>query len=147
MSSSSPAIPSGRVSWAKQVGGTRSDDGFAIAISAANEVLVGGTLISAVNFDAASYTTSDFSVDGFVAQLMPLPTPASVSLRSLRPGNQLEISGTVGKTVILQGTVDLKLPINWQPLTNFVLPTSLVLWTDPQASLIKQRFYRAVIQP
>jgi hypothetical protein len=135
--------PSGRVSWAKQVGGT---DGYAIAISAANEVLVGGTFSSSANFDAASYTSSGSS-DGFVAQLMPLPTAASVSLRSLRPGNQLEISGTVGKTVILQETADLRWPINWQPLTNFVLATSPVLWTNSQPSLTQQRFYRAVIQP
>lgn len=139
--------PSGQVLWAKQAGGTRADDGFAMATGPDSSILVGGSYSTMAYFDAASYTANESSVDGFLARLTATPSSASVNLSCVQPGNILEIRGTVGKTIIIQGTTELTAPINWQPLATFVLQTSPTLWTDSQAATLKRKFYRAVIQP
>jgi hypothetical protein len=135
------------VQWAKQAGGIRGDDGYAVAIGPDDEVVLAGAVFTTANFDDASYATSDFSTDGFIARLQPLPAPLSVRLRAIPPGTQLEISGSIGKTVTLQGSTSLRSPVPWQDLTNFVLTTSPVMWTDSLAGGLIQRFYRARIQP
>lgn len=137
----------GQVSWAKQAGGTRSDDGFALTASPGNDIAVGGSFSTSIYFDAASYNSDSGSVDGYLAHLSVSPATANVKLNCLWPGNRLEIHGTVGKTLILQSATDLTPPANWQPLTNFVLQTSPTVWTNLQTSPPSQRFYRAILQP
>jgi hypothetical protein len=138
---------SGQVSWAKQAGGTRADDGFALATGPESSIVVGGSYGTTAFFDGASYTANESSVDGFLANLTATPSAASVKLSCLQPGNVLEIRGTVGKTIIIQGATELATPIDWQPLATFVLQTSPTTWTDSQPATLKRKFYRTVIQP
>ncbi len=137
----------GQVSWAKQAGGTRADDGFALAAGGPNQVFVGGSFFSVASFDALAYSSNEGSADAFLARLGGEAIPAEVRLSNVRPGNQLQISGPAGSTVIIQATTDLGSPANWQPLTNLVLPGSVTTWTDPQPADLRHKFYRARIQP
>lgn len=137
----------GRVSWAKQAGGTRADDGFALAVGGPNQLFVGGSFFTGASFGSSAYSSNEGSVDAFLARLGGETISAEVRLSSLRPGNQLQISGPAGSTVIIQATTGLGSPANWQPLTNLVLPGSVTTWTDPQPADLRQKFYRALIQP
>lgn len=139
--------PSGQVSWAKQAGSTRSDDGFAVATGPNNEVFVGGSYSTTINFDAAAYTSNESSTDGYLACLRASATTPSVRLSCPWPGNRLEITGTVGQTIAVQSITDLTLQPDWQTLTNFVLQTSPTVFADPETTLVQRKFYRAVIQP
>jgi len=58
-----------------------------------------------------------------------------------RPGNAQEIGITaaVGKSYELQGSTNL---ILWDPLVQFALTNSPLLWIDPDASALARRFYR-----
>lgn len=137
----------GQVSWAKQAGGTRSDDGFALAVGAPDQVFVGGSFFSAASFDALAYSSNEGSGDAFLARLGGEAISAEVQLSCVRPGNQLQISGPAGSTVIIQATTDLRSPASWQPLTSLVLPAPVTTWTDPQPADLRQKFYRARLQP
>ena len=137
----------GQVIWAKQAGDTRSDDGYALAVGPANGLVIGGAFVSSMFFDGVAYPAGGSGTDGFVAQLGSPPEVARVSARYLQPGIQLEIRGTVGTTVIVEGASGFQSPMAWHPLFEVVLPGSPVVWIDPQAGLSNQKFYRLVIHP
>lgn len=137
----------GQVSWAKQAGGTRADDGFALAVGPAGQIYMGGSFQNVANFDGASYSANNGSVDGFLATLTAVPLAPSLRLNCLWPGNRLQISGTPGQTITIQATTDLSAGSIWQALAQFVLETSPTLWTDPQPVTGKQKYYRVVVQP
>lgn len=138
---------SGQVIWAKQAGDTRSEDGYALAVGPANAVVVGGSFLSRILFDGVSYPGGSSGTDGFVAQLGTTPAVARVSARFLQAGIQLEISGPAGTTMVVEGASGFQSLIGWQPLFEVVLAGSPVLWSDPQAGLLNQKFYRLVIRP
>ncbi|MSU35648.1 MAG: hypothetical protein EXS36_11150 [Pedosphaera sp.] len=92
---------SGQVVWAKQAGDNRSHGGFALAFGPANDVVVGGAFSSRTIFDGVAYTSANSGTDAFVAQLTSPLALATISLRSVPLGIQLEIGGVVGKTVII----------------------------------------------
>lgn len=139
--------PIGQVAWAKQAGGTRADDGFALVVGDPNQVFVGGSFAGTASFDALTYSSSEGSGDAFLARLDGKAISAEVQLSCVRPGNQLQISGLAGTTLNIQATSDLGSPANWQTLTNLVLPGSVTIWADPQPADLGQKFYRARIQP
>lgn len=137
----------GQVLWAKQAGGTRSDDGFALAVSPAGQTFLGGSFQSSAFFDGVTCDANNGSVDAFVAQLGAASLEAGIKLSALLPGNVLQISGPVGKTVVIQATADLSNTGSWQPVGQFILDTSPTTWNDPQPASSNQKFYRAVVQP
>ena len=58
----------------------------------------------------------------------------------------LHISGPVGTPYRIDYSEDLIAPINWQVLTNIILPTSPYLFPDPTPARQAKRFYRAIAQ-
>ena len=73
-----------------------------------------------------------------------------VSLGMASKGSpQLNISGVVGGSYRIDylNTLLTNAGNNWQPLTNFTLPSSPYTWTDTQTSNSQSRFYRAVLLP
>lgn len=137
----------GQALWAKQAGGTRSDDGFALGVTPAGQTLFGGTFQSSALFGGASYDANNASVDVFVAQLAGPASETSVNLSARLPGNVLQISGPVGRTVVVQVTADLSNTAGWQAVDQFILETSPTTWNDPQPASSTQKFYRVLVQP
>jgi uncharacterized repeat protein (TIGR03806 family) len=59
-------------------------------------------------------------------------------------GFRMVLSGTAGKTYVLQGSTDL---FNWNPVVTNVAPSNIFNLTDPGATSFNYRFYRAVQLP
>jgi hypothetical protein len=58
----------------------------------------------------------------------------------------LELSGTAGRTYVIQAATNLMQPV-WLPLTTNIATTNLVEFNDPGAATLPQRFYRASAAP
>ncbi len=56
----------------------------------------------------------------------------------------VELSGTTGKTYVLEGSTNF---LNWVPVSTNVPASSPFTVTDPQAGTLRYRFYRAVQLP
>jgi hypothetical protein len=137
----------GDVLWAKQAGGRRAESAGGIAVDSQGQLHLAGEFYGPSSFDGATYPSVDGTKDAFVAQLGPVRQVAPVRLKIVPPSMDLEIQGQVGSTVILQTTTQLSTVTSWQTLTNLVLTTSPLRWTDAGRDESKTRFYRAVSQP
>ena len=133
--------------WAKQAGGNRSDDGYAVAVCPDGSSVWAGSINSSGCFDAAAYPTVEYSTDALLTRLGAPSAPASVRLEINPSGQELFIHGTVGKTVVIQGAAGLKPPISWTTWATFLLTQPTVSWPIPLASLPKQYFLQAILQP
>jgi hypothetical protein len=133
--------------WAKQAGGTRSDDGYAVAVCPDGSSIWAGSINSSGCFDQATYPTVEYSADAFLARLGGPSAPASVRLEINSSGQELLVHGTVGKTVVIQGAAELKPPISWTTWGTFLLTQSQVSWPIPLASLPKRYYFQAILQP
>jgi hypothetical protein len=84
-------------------------------------------------------TNSFGSVTSRVAQL-------SVSFLDIKSYAGIEILGLVGRTYRIEAT-PLNGPVNWQTLTNLVLPSTPYIWIDYESPAVGQRIYRAAELP
>ena len=58
-------------------------------------------------------------------------------------GFNLMLQGPIGSNYQVKGSTDLS---NWVPVTNFTSSNSPVYFSDPAATGLEQRFYRALMQ-
>ena len=84
-------------------------------------------------------TNSFGSVTSRVAQL-------TVSLLDIKMYAGIEILGVAGRTYRIEGTAATG-PVNWQTLTNLVLPTSPYIWIDLGSPAAGAQIYRATELP
>ncbi len=136
----------GHVIWAKQAGDTRSEDGFALAVGADAAVVVGGAFVSSVIFDGISYAPGNSGTDGFLARLAPPMLLPTIAIRIAPTGVQFELGGAIGRTVIIQGAMELQSPISWQSLAEVDLTAGPVVWNDALAGVTPRKFYRIVLK-
>ncbi len=137
----------GDVLWAKQAGGRRAELANGMALDSQGQLHLAGEFYGPSSFDGATYPSMDGTKDSFVAQLGPVQHVEPVRLRIIAPSLDLEIQGRVGSTVTLQTTMRLSTATSWQTLTNLVLTSSPIRWTDVGRDESKTRFYRAISQP
>ena len=84
-------------------------------------------------------TNSFGSVTSRVAQL-------TVSFLDIKMYAGIEILGIAGRTYRIEGTAATG-PVNWQTLTNLILPSSPYTWIDPGSPAAGARLYRAAELP
>ena len=84
-------------------------------------------------------TNSFGSVTSRVAQL-------SISFLDIKSYAGIELLGVVGRTYRIEAT-PVSGPVNWQTLTNLVLPASPYIWIDYGSPAAGQRLYRAAELP
>jgi hypothetical protein len=84
-------------------------------------------------------TNSFGSVTSRVAQL-------SISFLDIKSYAGIELLGVVGRTYRIEAT-PVSGPLNWQTLTNLVLPASPYIWIDYGSPAAGQRLYRAAELP
>jgi hypothetical protein len=86
------------------------------------------------------------AVDSPIATATFLITPARPVLFAFFTNGlfQLQLSGSPGKTYVLQGSTDL---VNWSSLSTNLAPATLFNLTDPGAANFRYRFYRSLQLP
>ena len=101
------------------------------------------TIAQVVPGDIGGYqvvvTNSFGSVTSRVAQL-------TVSILDIKMYAGIEILGVAGRTYRIEGTA-AKGPVNWQTLTNLVLPTTPYIWIDLGSPAAGAQLYRATELP
>jgi subtilase family serine protease len=95
----------------------------------------------------------DFGGTNIQTVTIGVPAPPDTQPRiSVAPvssdGLVLSLGGAPGYAYILEGTANLLLPDSWQPLATNILGTNGVWqFTDPEAAVLQQRFYRLKLAP
>jgi hypothetical protein len=72
---------------------------------------------------------------------------ALLTVFSLLPNRELEISGPVGQAYLFESRSTLGFGEGWNIFTNLVLPSSPFLLNDPGSANYPQQFYRATPLP
>lgn len=98
--------------------------------------------------DAGLYwarVSNDYSsAESSEANVVVLPEGAGLNLGlQMYPG--IMINGQVGQSCTVQSAENLTPPVNWQPLTNFIISEPITYWVDMTSPGKPRRFYRAVL--
>jgi hypothetical protein len=114
-------------------------DGTAIPGATSPSYAIGQVVAGDMGGYNVVITNSFGSVTSRVAQL-------SISFLDIKSYAGIEILGLVGRTYRVEAT-PASGPVNWQTLTNLVLPTSPYIWIDFGSPAAGQRIYRAAELP
>jgi len=120
-----------------------------LSLVAANHY--GGTLLeSRVDFNATAGTVYRIAVDGFDGAQWSFRLnwhsqiqPRFVSIVRAPAGVLLTLTGAAGDRYAIQSSSDLA---NWSPLLNLTNATGTVQFTDPSATNLTHRLYRALLE-
>ena len=88
--------------------------------------------------------TSGISVTNVKTGFAGLPTPAQLKIETVSdvPTSVLTVTGTQNFTYLVETSPDL---VNWEPMAAVTLDTGVnAALTDPEATGLQLRFYRAV---
>jgi hypothetical protein len=121
-----------------------------LSLVAANHY--GGIILeSRLDFSATAGTVYRIAVDGFDGAQWTFrlnwhsqTQPRFVSIARISAGALLTLTGAAGDRYEIQTTSDL---VNWAPLFSLTNATGTVQFTDPSATSITHRFYRALLEP
>ena len=116
--------PSGTLQWARKLGGTDLDIGYAIAVDAATNICVTGFFYANGVFGGTNFTSYGLD-DAFLLKLGTAPRPALIAIRS---GTSIKLSWPTWATnFTLESAEQISNVTTWVPIpgatNNILLPT------------------------
>jgi len=112
---------------------------------------VNAILTSAVTFDTSAGQIYQIAVDGFDGasgqislRIDPVATRLNAPTRLVSGAFQFTLTGLAGRTYEIDASADLQA---WAPLGTFLNTNGSLLITDPAATNLNRRFYRAMLRP